>query len=241
MPIRVILVETEYSSNLGAVCRVMKNFDFSELFLVNPKCDVRNIDAYKSAKHAKDILENAKIETSLERAARGCDILVGTTGIKVRNKGTIRGVLPLREFAKKYKYYSDKTLGIVFGREGIGLTEAELNLCDLVVHIETSPAYPVLNLSHAAAVILYALTSFKGTQGERKPSIGELAALKLLFSRISARFKRKNMLAPVAFKRIISRAHINEHETKALLNLFRLIEEELDKIKPYAEPPRESN
>jgi tRNA/rRNA methyltransferase len=234
MNLRVILVEPEYPMNVGAACRVMKNFSYSELFIVNPKCDLKSVDAYRGAKHAKEILENAKIVGSLEEAAKGCGPIIGTTGIKVRNKGTIRGVLPLREFAKRVSNYKNKKPALIFGREGIGLNEEELNQCDLLISIESSPEYPVLNLSHAVAVILYSLSiqETKGKkprwmQGEAPASKEELAALKRMFSQISSKYERKNMRAPVAFKRVISRAQINEQEAKALLNLFRLVRDSL--------------
>lgn len=223
MQVRVVLIEPEYSSNIGAICRAMKNFGFSELYLVNPKCEVRNIEAYKGAKHAKNILESARAVKNFQEATKNCDFVIGTTGIKLRHKGTIRSAVGLRDFAKKSNYYKNRKIALAFGREGIGLNEEEINDCDFLLHIEASPQYPILNISHAAAVIFYALSKLKGAQAEKPASRGELAALKRIFSGVSAKFERKNVRAPVAFKRIISRAQINGHEAKALLNLFRLI------------------
>ena len=34
--LRVVLVEPLYEGNVGAVCRAMKNFGFSDLVLINP-------------------------------------------------------------------------------------------------------------------------------------------------------------------------------------------------------------
>ena len=45
----------------------------------------------------------------------------------------------------------------LFGREGDGLTNQELELCDLVVSIPTHESYPILNITHAAAIIFYEL------------------------------------------------------------------------------------
>lgn len=229
MRTRVVLVEPEYPSNVGAICRAMKNFGLSELFVVNPKCEIRGIDAYKGAKHAKGILENAKTTGKFADAVKGCDFVIGTTGVRLRHKGTVRGVIGLREFAKKTGYYKNKKIALVFGREGIGLNEDELNECDLLLYVEASPEYPVLNISHAAAIIFYSISKIEGKQAEKAPAKGELEALKRYFSGISSKFERRNMRAPVAFKRIISRARINGHEAKALLNLFRLVSERLPK------------
>jgi tRNA/rRNA methyltransferase len=51
-----------------------------------------------------------------------------------------------------------RILSILFGREDVGLLNEELKLCDLVVRISTSHEYPVMNLPHAVAVILYDLS-----------------------------------------------------------------------------------
>lgn len=229
MQLRVVLVGPEYAMNIGYVCRLMKNFGFSELFLVNPKCDVRGIDAHKGAKHARGILLGARTVRSFRDAVKNCDEIIGTTGVKIRNKGTIRSAIGLREFAKMKGAYKNKKIALVFGREGIGLKEDELNECDLLVHVEASADYPVLNISHAAAIILYSLSSAKPSTGEKPASGKETAALKSIFSEISSRFERRNMRAPVAFRRVIARAGLNEHEAKALLNLLRLVRDSLPK------------
>ena len=38
--IEVILFEPEHPGNVGAIARVMKNFGFSSLVLINPKCKI---------------------------------------------------------------------------------------------------------------------------------------------------------------------------------------------------------
>ena len=47
--------------NLGAIARVLKNFDIKELYLINPECSPLDQEARNRAKHAQDILESIKI------------------------------------------------------------------------------------------------------------------------------------------------------------------------------------
>jgi tRNA/rRNA methyltransferase len=54
--ISIVLVEPENSGNVGAIARVMKNFGFTDLFIVNPKCDIKNDEAIHRAKYAKELL-----------------------------------------------------------------------------------------------------------------------------------------------------------------------------------------
>ena len=74
--IEIILVEPRKQENVGSVARVMKNFGFDKLILVNPKCKI-GVKANKVVKHAKDVLKNTKIKdfSYLKRP----DYLVGTT------------------------------------------------------------------------------------------------------------------------------------------------------------------
>ncbi len=67
---RIVLVEPQGALNVGSVARVMMNFGFNELFLVNPRCDLHSEDAFKMATHAKEILQKAKIVESLETALK---------------------------------------------------------------------------------------------------------------------------------------------------------------------------
>ena len=44
---------------------------------------------------------------------------------------------------------------ILLGREDIGLKNEELKICDVVVSIPANPEYPIMNVSHAAAINFY--------------------------------------------------------------------------------------
>ena len=159
--IRVVLCEPEYEMNVGAVARAMANFSFSELFIVAPKCNPLGFDAIKYSKHARHILEDAKVCKTLAQATAGCKYSVGTTGVIFRHfKQTLRSPISIRCFAKKLGSIGEGKIALLFGNEGIGLTEAQVSACDFLVTIPTSDAYSVLNLSHAVAICLYELSDF---------------------------------------------------------------------------------
>ena len=154
MKLKVILVEPEYPINLGAIARVMKNFGVTDLILVNPKVSPNNKIAKKFAVHAVDILENAKIYGSLEEALNTIDLAIGTSGLAGGDYIPERAPISPEEFAKRLSIY-DGEIGLVFGRESRGLDNEELKKLDFTVTIPTSEEYPIMNLSHAVAVILY--------------------------------------------------------------------------------------
>ena len=56
------------------------------------------------------------------------------------------------------------SVGLIFGRESIGLTNEEIQQADFVVTIPASKKYPVMNLSHSVSIILSHHFSFKSRQ-----------------------------------------------------------------------------
>lgn len=224
---RIILVEPEYEANLGACARLLKNFGYSEMWLVNPKADLKGRDAIKYAKHSTELLENAKIAKTISAATKGCDFTVGTTGVLNRWKGAIRNPLTVRQFIVAAKKRRKGTYAILFGREGTGLNEEEISACDLLITIPTSDIHPILNLSHAVAVVLYELSSinFPGKQKHFIAKAGEKEkdALMLKFSDMigvvgaDMRYPEK---VKRAFRRVIGRSLISDLEAAALLGAF---------------------
>ena len=63
--ISVILIEPQIEGNIGAIARSMKNFGFSKLILVNPKCKI-GTETRNRAKHANDITPKTKKITPKE-------------------------------------------------------------------------------------------------------------------------------------------------------------------------------
>ena len=50
--IDIILLEPEHEGNIGAVCRVMSNFDFKNLIIINPQCNLKGDQLIRRAKHS---------------------------------------------------------------------------------------------------------------------------------------------------------------------------------------------
>ena len=76
--IRIVLIKTTCSGNIGAAARAMKNMGLSSLYLVAPK-EFPSADATAMASSACDILDNAVVVDSLQEAVADCDLVIGTT------------------------------------------------------------------------------------------------------------------------------------------------------------------
>lgn len=224
MKLRFVLVRPEHDMNVGAVCRAIKNFGFGELWLVDPQCKL-GLEARKYAKHSEEVLLNAKKVKTLKEAVEGCDAAVGTTGVPVRFHGRIfKNCIPLDKLYEKIRAF--EKVAIVFGPEGTGLSEADTDLCDIVITIPTAPAHRVLNLSHAACTCAYQLfldscrdkkskdeIEYKRASGHKIGTLENLFA-EALKSSPTVRDKKK---VAKAFQRLVKRSLPSEEEVSTLL------------------------
>ena len=150
--VRVVLVGTTHPGNIGATARAMKNMGIVNLALVKPKDFPSNEAIYRS-KAAKDVLESAQIYENLEDAVSDCELVIGTSA---RGRTVPWPVLDPKDAADRVAVHSENNkVAIVFGREDRGLTNQELGLCNLHVHIPADPEYSSLNLSQAVQILVY--------------------------------------------------------------------------------------
>ncbi len=233
---RVVLVEPLYSGNVGSVARVMKNFGYNELVLLNP-CELDNA-ARLMAVHAYDLIENASIEFSLKDAVKGSNIIVGMTGLPGRtdNKHIRMPFISPRKLKEKLAGKSG-AISLLFGREDAGLLNEELELCDIIVNIPTSEVYPSMNLSHAVAVVLYELNDLDGG----KTYLSDHFDIELLYEHIDEVLndieykEHKEDKTRLMLRRILGRAELTGREVQTLRGILRRIQWKL-KTGEYAKP-----
>ena len=75
MEIHIVLVEPEHEGNIGLIARIMKNFGYKNLWLVNPKTRL-GPEARALASHAQELLVKARIVQNLDPPLRNCDYSV---------------------------------------------------------------------------------------------------------------------------------------------------------------------
>lgn len=227
---RVILVEPLYSGNVGSAARVMKNFGFSELVLMSP-CEL-DMKARVMAVHAYEIIENARIEFSLRDAVKGSNIVVGMTGNpgKTDNKHMRLPALTPRRLKEKLTG-AGGVISLVFGREDRGLENEELEMCDIIVNIPTSPEYPSMNLSHAVSVVLYELSDVCGGT----IYLADHSDIELLYEHLDevlddVEYKEhKEDKTKLMLRRILGRAELTGREVQTLRGVLRRIQWKLNK------------
>ena len=227
--VSIVLIEPLYEGNVGFAARVMKNFGFTRLVLVNP-CTLGD-EAAMRASHARDLLDGARRMT-IDEVYREFDFVIATTGEVSKSVCT-----PMR-----MPYYSpaevrevvadiDGTVAVLFGRENWGLGNSELVRADLICTIPTSGIYPILNLSHAVGILCYELANLpRGTY----PLAGQIEMdslyrhLDSFLDRIDhPDFKRTNTM--ILLRRVFGRTKLTTREVSTLHGLMRRAEWHMEK------------
>jgi TrmH family RNA methyltransferase len=175
--VEVVLVRPETPANVGAVARVLANTGIDSLVLVAPG-DYRTVECWRTAWGGYDILERARVVTSLSEAIGRSASVLAFSGKPLPGQP----VLDVREAVEEIgRLGPHERASLVFGPETSGLDLSELALCGRIARIPSDPAQPSLNLSHAVMVAAYEL--YRSTlRGERSPrgrlaSHGQKAAL----------------------------------------------------------------
>ena len=149
--IKIVLIETTHPGNIGSVARAMKTMNFSNLYLVNPLCQINEI-SFAMASNARDVLDNAKIYNNLEEVTDDCDLIIGTTA---RQRDIPIEIVNPRELSKNIKTYQYEKIAILLGNESRGLTNQQLSKCRIGCHIPANKSYTSLNIAASLQIILY--------------------------------------------------------------------------------------
>lgn len=225
---RVVFVEPETPGNVGALARLMANFGLSELVLVNP-CEMDG-EAKARAIHAWPIIQKAK-RMSFDEAIEGFDNIIAPTAKVSSDRSTTRAFLTPRELAEKLKGTKGRYC-LVFGRESCGLKNHELRKCDITVHINCSPEYRTMNITHAAAIVFYELFSEK-TNPVRRSVPREKRDMVDLFERLAFSVDMRNPENAVKqFNNVVSRAFISGSEANGIAGVFSRAYKKIRNAKP---------
>jgi len=229
-----VLVEPSFEESIGFVARAMKNFGLSNLHLVNPKT-VLGPSGRMRGGHAQDVLDSIVEHSSLQDALEGLHLSIGTTADRSYTASNlVRKPMTPRALGHVLRKQSG-SVGIVFGREGTGLTNVELGHCDATLTIPAVSEYQTLNLSHAAAIVFYELHVAAGessmdvlaSERVKKTILGFLSDSALR----SGIEEHDRALLTRAFRNVLGRSAIRQREGSLLVEVLRRISEALTRTK----------
>jgi len=237
--IRVVMVETTHPGNIGAAARAMKTMGYSNLYLVKPKI-YPNAEATARAAGADDILSRAVVCDSLEEALQGCVTVVASTA---RPRTISHSVFTPREYAPKLsEMLKLGPVALVFGRESSGLSNEELEHCNVILQIPTNPEFSSLNVASAVQILCYEFIQLL------QPDVGEKADIDVddeekirlatademtyLYDHLEQSMIDVGFLNPEQprklmrrLKSLFNRAHLDENEVSILRGFLAAVQE----------------
>ena len=152
--IRIVLVRTTHPGNIGAAARAMANMGLEHLYLVQPRT-FPSAEATARAAGAEGLLCTAKVCETLDEAVAECGLVVGSTARERRVRWP--ALDPDLAMAMAFKQGQAGNVALVFGQEASGLTNDELDRCQVHVRIPVDPVFPSVNLAAAVMVLSYEL------------------------------------------------------------------------------------
>tara|TARA_Y100001970_G_scaffold282259_1_gene394737 strand:+ start:3815 stop:4528 length:714 start_codon:yes stop_codon:yes gene_type:complete len=225
--INFILHKPQLSENIGACARSIKNFNFNNLILIDPKPTFPNDKILATSVGAKDIVKKAKVFDNLSDSINNIEVLIATSA-RFRNKNIKH--ISIHEL-NKIDY--SKRIGFLFGSEASGLSNNEVSYADYTLQIPSNKNFRSLNLSHSLIIIAQKVNEIiskninkfnrsKKIQNASKKDINNMLSLCLkkleekdFFQPIEKKPKMLENLRSIFFK-----LNLSKKETRILSSVF---------------------
>lgn len=210
----------------------MKTMGLQHLYLVKPD-KFPDAHATALATGAADLLEHAVVTETLSEALTGCAFAIG---LSARKRYLSHETVNAREAAlQSSKIAASQPIAFVFGTEMSGLSNAELDCCQMLAMIPANPEYSSLNLAAAVQVVCYELR-MAILEGKIEPTGAlELAtneALESFYGHLEETLLKIGYLNPAApkklserMRRIYARARLEKEEVNLLRGVLTLTQE----------------
>ena len=225
--ITFILHKPQLSENIGACARALKNFNFTNLSVVDPKPIYPNDKILATSVGAKNIINKSKVFEDLGPAVEKLDYLIATSA-RFRNKNIKHISL---EDLKKIDF--NKKVGFLFGSEASGLSNNEISYANYTLQIPTNPLFKSLNLSHSLIIIAQYVSSvlksksfdYKKSKKVKSASRKEILAMaNLCIQNLDSinffKPKEKKPIMLENLRNIFYKMELSDKETRILSSVF---------------------
>ncbi len=240
----MVLHRPSSAENIGAVARAMKNLGFGRLAVVAPpswsgrprtgRAQTARDDvlsrARRMARRASDVLEAAEIHADARSALAEATWVCGTTSRAVEGRPSLAPRALAGEVARRAQ---SGPVAVLFGEEQRGLSDGELELCQAICTIPTSPDYDSMNLAQAVAIVCYEISLVARPPPANSAPIGvpaRHATIEELWTRLAAVLAQVGYLNPenprhilAEWKRLLARAEPTQREVELLVSAVRAV------------------
>jgi len=233
--VRVVLVGSKFSGNIGMIARVMKNLGFFDLRLVRPRAEL-NKDAYARAVYATELIDEAKIHADLYEAVSDCGIVIGTSRRHAEKRKNLIGMEQMTELLKPA--LAANNIAVVFGSEDTGLSNEDARCCYWLVKISPGTGYDTFSVNHAAALVLWEINKLVRAPAETGRAVASAQELENFYRHMSEIFTEIEYIEPgdprrmmLSFRTLFNRAMLTTREVNMVRGIFSKIKWKIDKHK----------
>lgn len=228
--IRVVLSHTTHPGNIGASARAMQTMGLRDLYLINPQ-RFPSAEATAMAAGADETLNQAKGCSSLDEALAGT---IFTIGLTARKRDLSHDMVPLRVAAAQIiAETANGKVAVLFGTEMSGLSNAELDRCQLLANIAADETFSSLNLAAAVQVTAYELrqASFSAVSPEKLPfPLADFEQVEGFYKHLEEVMYETEFLDPAQPKRLMrrlrrlfARARLEKEEVNILRGILHAV------------------
>ncbi|MCW5852046.1 MAG: TrmJ/YjtD family RNA methyltransferase [Anaerolineae bacterium] len=150
----IVLVEPQSADNVGATLRAMRTMGLTQLRLVRP-ADLDWSRLPVIAHRTQGLVARVRVFERLDEALADTVYALGCTAR--RRSLALPTLTPAEAAPAALARAQVGPAAFLFGREDVGLSNADLAHCHALLTIPTDPTYPSLNLAQAVMVVAYEL------------------------------------------------------------------------------------
>jgi tRNA/rRNA methyltransferase len=235
----IILVEPQLGENIGTAARAMLNFGLTDMRIVNPRDGWPSEKAQTSSSGADLVIDNVQVFNSTEEAVADLKLLYATTA---RPRDMFKREATSSVAAREMRAAVDAgdKVGILFGAERHGLSNADVTLAQTVIAIPVNPAYASLNLAQAVLLVAYEWfqsgnieidghVGGRARLGEKEEPYATNEDLVHLFNHLESELDRSGFLRPPEkrpnmvknLRNIFQKARLRDQEVRTLRGVIK--------------------
>lgn len=184
-PIAFVLHRPARGGNIGASARALMTMGFSDL-RISEALGYDPNEARAWAHGSTEVLDRAATFGTLPEAIQDADLVVGTSARRRGDRREYLTPMELRDHLRKlHEREAVKQVALLFGPEEHGLTNEELDLCQLVSEIPMRRSYPSLNLAQAVMVYSYELSPLSFTASPPRNRVSSDESVRRLHEKVT--------------------------------------------------------
>jgi tRNA/rRNA methyltransferase len=149
----IILVAPQLGENIGTAARAMANFGLDDLRVVDPREGWPNERAVAAASGAPPV-DKVRVFATVAAAIADLSFVYATTARQRQVAKPVVGPGAAAANARRLAA-AGRRVGVLFGRERIGLTNEEISLADEILTLPVDPAFASLNVAQAVLIVAY--------------------------------------------------------------------------------------